>query len=153
MNEPHSMPPPPAEEQPIFERKPAVRAYLGSIVWGVILLPVFLLGLLLLLRVWYKTSATRYRLTTQRLFVQKGLIAKKLEEVELFRVKDVTLDQGVVQRLLGVGNVVVLSTDDTTPRLELAGILQPLETKEAIRNAFRAARQREGLHMAEFIPS
>jgi uncharacterized membrane protein YdbT with pleckstrin-like domain len=146
------MPPTPAEERPIFELKPAARAYLGSLFWGIVLLPV-LIGLFLLLRVWYRTKAVRYRLTTQRLFVQTGLVAKKLEEVELFRVKDVTLSQGLLQRLLGVGTIVVLSSDDTTPRLELAGIRQPLEVKETIRNAFRASRQREGLRMGEYIPS
>jgi uncharacterized membrane protein YdbT with pleckstrin-like domain len=144
--------PRPEEERSIFELKPAARAFPGPIFWGIVLLPV-LIGLVLLLRVWHKIAATRYRLTTQRLFVQTGLIAKRLEEVELFRVKDVTLSQGVIQRLLGVGSVVVLSTDDTAPRLELAGIRHPLEVKESIRNAFRAARQREGLRMAEFIPS
>jgi uncharacterized membrane protein YdbT with pleckstrin-like domain len=146
------MPPTPAEERPIFELKPAARAYPGSLFWGIVLLPV-LIGLFLLLRVWYRTKAVRYRLTTQRLFVQTGLVAKKLEEVELFRVKDVTLSQGFLQRLLGVGTVVVLSSDDTAPRLELAGIRQPMEVKETIRNAFRASRQREGMRMGEYIPS
>ena len=152
MNENVQSPPTPAEERPIFELQPAARAYLGSIFWGIVLLPVAI-GLFLLLRVWYRTKAVRYRLTTQRLFVQTGLVAKKLEEIELFRVKDVVLSQGFLQRLLGVGTVVVLSTDDTAPRLELAGIRQPLETKETIRSAYRTARQREGLRMAEFIPS
>ena len=146
-------PPTPAEEQAIFELKPAARGYLGLMIWGLVLLPVFLLGLLLWLRVWYLVASTRYRLTTQRLFVQRGLIAKKLEEVELFRVKDVTLSQGVLQRMLGVGNVVVLSSDDTTPRLELAGICDPVAVKEQLRGAFRTARQREGLRMGEYIPS
>ena len=153
MNAETSMPPLPLEEQPICEMKPAARAYWGTLFWGLVLLPFFLLGALLWLRVWYLVSSTRYRLTTQRLFVQTGLIAKKLEEVELFRVKDVTLHQGMIQRLLGVGNVVVLSSDDTTPRLELAGIPAPLEAKEKIRNAFRASRQREGMRMGEYIPS
>ncbi len=153
MNENATTPPTPAEEQPVFELKPAVRAFLGLMIWGVLLAPVFGLGLLLLLRVWYRVASTRYRLTTQRLFVQTGLIAKNLEEVELFRVKDVTLTQGMLQRMLGVGTVVVLSTDDTAPRLELHGILGPMEVKEQIRTAFRASRQREGMRMAEFIPS
>jgi membrane protein YdbS with pleckstrin-like domain len=145
-------PPTPAEEQAIFETKPAARAYLGMMIWGVLLL-VFVVGIFLLLRVWYLVASTRYRLTTQRLFVQRGLIAKKLEEVELFRVKDVTLTQGVLQRMLGVGNVVVLSSDDTTPHLVLAGIPDPMAVKEQLRGAFRAARQREGLRMGEYIPS
>ena len=154
MNENIQTPPPApqAEEQLIFEVKPTYRAYLGLMIWGVLLL-VFVIGIFLLIRAWYRVSSTRYRLTTQRLFVQTGLIAKKLEEVELFRVKDVTLHQGILQRLLGVGNVVVLSSDDTTPRLELAGISNPIDVKEQIRNAFRAARQREGMRMAEYIPS
>ena len=152
MNESIPKPPTPAEDYPIFELKPAYRAYLGLMIWGVLLLIVGI-GLLLLLRAWYLVAATRYRLTTQRLFVQKGLIAKELEEVELFRVKDVTVRQGMLDRMLGVGTVVVLSTDDTAPRLELAGIRRPVEVKESVRGAFRAARQREGLRMAEFIPS
>ena len=49
--------------------------------------------------------------------------------------------------------VTVLSTDDTAPELELAGIRDPLAAKEALRTAFRAARQREGMRTAEFIPS
>ena len=149
---PVHVPPTPAEETPIFELKPAARAYLGLIIWGVVLF-VFVIVIFLLLRVWYLVASTRYRLTTQRLFVQTGLVAKKLEEVELFRVKDVTVSQGFLQRLLGVGTIVVLSSDDTTPQLALAGIAQPVVVKEQIRNAFRAARQREGLRMGEYIPS
>jgi uncharacterized membrane protein YdbT with pleckstrin-like domain len=145
-------PPTPAEEQLIFEVRPAARAFPARIIWGIVLLPV-VVGLFLLLGVWYRTVATRYRLTTQRLFVRTGLIAKHEEEVELFRVKDVTLSQGMFQRLLGVGSVVVLSTDDTTPRLELGGIPDPEGRKEQIRAAFRTARQREGLRTGEFIPS
>lgn len=152
MNEKTSAPPTPAEEKPIFELNPAWRARLGLLVWGVLLLPVGV-GLILLLRAWYLVASTRYRLTTQRLFAQTGLIAKNLEEIELFRVKDVTLSQGVLDRLLGVGTVTVLSTDDTAPELALEGIRDPLAAKEALRTAFRAARQREGMRMAEFIPS
>ena len=140
------------EETAIFELKPAYRAHLGLLVWGVLLAPVGI-GLILLARAWYLVASTRYRLTSQRLFAQTGLIAKNLEEVELFRVKDVTLSQGMLDRMLGTGTVTVLSTDDTAPRLALAGIRDPLAAKEAIRTAFRAARQREGMRTAEFIPS
>ena len=140
------------EETAIFELKPAYRAHIGLLVWGVLLAPVGI-GLILLARAWYLVASTRYRLTSQRLFAQTGLIAKNLEEVELFRVKDVTLSQGVLDRLLGVGTVTVLSTDDTAPELDLAGIRDPLAAKEALRTAFRAARQREGLRTGEFIAS
>ena len=148
-----TIPATPGEEQPVFEIRPAWRSRLGLVFWGVVLIPFFGIGLLLLLRAWYLVASTRYRLTTQRLFVQRGVVAKTLEEVELFRVKDVTLTQGILDRVLGTGTVVVLSTDDSAPRLEIQGIMNPLDAKEKIRAAFRAARQREGVRMAEFIPS
>ena len=66
------------EEQTIFELRPAYRAQLGLLVWGVLLVPVVGIGLILLLRAWYRVAATRYRLTSQRLFAQTGLIAKEL---------------------------------------------------------------------------
>ncbi|NLW82435.1 MAG: PH domain-containing protein [Desulfovibrionales bacterium] len=141
------------EEHQVFELKPTAKAFLGEIIFGILLIPVFLIGLILLLNVWYKVVSLKYRLTTQRLFVQKGLIAKHLEELELFRVKDVTVKQGILQRLLGFGTIIVLSTDDSNPQVLLIGINKPVDVKETIRNSFRAARKREGVKMAEFIPS
>lgn len=126
---------------------------MGEIILGILLIPVFLVGLILLLNVWYKVASQQYRLTTQRLFVQKGLIAKHLEELELFRVKDVIVKQSILQRILGFGTITVLSTDDSNPHVALIGINKPVDVKEIIRNSFRAARKREGVRAAEFIPS
>jgi uncharacterized membrane protein YdbT with pleckstrin-like domain len=148
----HSDAPDDSAEQTIFEIGPAANAYLGSILLGIPLVFLFV-GVFILLGVWYKVASRRYRLTNQRLFVQHGIVAKHLEEIELFRVKDVTVRQGFLQRILGCGTVTVLSTDDTTPVLQIAGIARPVEIKEAIRNAFRAARKREGMRTGEFIPS
>ena len=154
-----SAPPPPAaapspdEEREVFALKPTAKAFLGEIILGILLIPVFLVGLILLLNVWYKVVSLKYRLTTQRLFVQKGLIAKHLEELELFRVKDVTVKQGILQRIFGFGTIIVLSTDDSKPQVALIGINKPVDVKETIRNTFRAARKREGVRAVEFIPS
>ena len=150
--QPEVPPPGPDEERQVFELKPTAKAFLGEIIFGVLLIP-FLIGLIILLNVWYKTASQKYRLTTQRLFVQKGLIAKHLEELELFRVKDVTVKQGILQRIMGFGSISVLSTDDSNPQTVLIGINKPVDVKEKIRNAFRAARKQEGVRMAELIPS
>ena len=45
MNADTSMPPLPLEEQPICEMKPAARAYWGTLFWGLVLLPFFLLAM------------------------------------------------------------------------------------------------------------
>ena len=84
----------------------------------------------------------RYRLTNHRLFTQRGLLSRVHDEIELIRVDDVSVRQNLVQRLFGVGTVTVLSTDASNPRLEIAGVLRPLELKELIRAQVRARRAR-----------
>ena len=76
-----------------------------------------------------------------------------MDEIELFRIKDVTVHQTFMQRLLGVGTVTVLSSDDSTPQLVLPGVDDPLSFKETLRTEYRAARKREHVGTAEWIPS
>ncbi len=138
------------EETDVFELHPSAMAFLGQIILGILLLPV-IVGLILLLRVWYQVASCQYRLTSQRLFVRQGLIAKKTEELELYRVKDVIVAQSFLQRICGYGSITVLSNDDSNPQLILLGIRNPIEIKETIRNQYRAARRREGVRPTEFI--
>jgi len=164
----------PDEEADIFKRSPVARAFPGQILLGVLfiglgiglaarahafalppwaaLIPLAL-GVLLLARVGLRMKSCSYRLTTQRLFVRRGWLAKHVDELELYRVKDVVVDQGVLQRLLGYGTITVLADDDTTPTVEMAGISRPAEVKEMIRTRYRAARQREGVRPTEFLQS
>jgi membrane protein YdbS with pleckstrin-like domain len=162
------------QETEIFKLSPVARAYPGQILLGLIFigLAVFLAmraqdfswprwvalvpvapGVLLLLLVWIRVKSSSYRLTTQRLFVRRGWLAKHVNELELYRVKDVLVDQGGLQRLLGYGTITVLSADDTTPEVDLARISRPTAVKEMIRTQYRAARQREGVHPTEFMQS
>jgi len=139
-------------EKDIFNLRPSAKAFLGQIIWGIILLP-FVIGIFILLDVWIKRASLRYRLTNQRLFIQRGLIAKHIEEIELFRVKDATVYQGIFQRILGFGKITVLTTDDSTPRIEMIGIPNPINVKETLRTYYRASRKHEKVQVAEFIPS
>ncbi|MCX6930121.1 MAG: PH domain-containing protein [Verrucomicrobia bacterium] len=130
----------------------AIRAQDFSWPRWVALVPLAL-GSLLLLLIWIRVRSCSYRLTTQRLFVRRGWLAKHVNELELYRVKDVVVDQRGLQRLLGYGTITVLAADDTTPEVDLAGISSPTKVKETIRTQYRAARQREGVHPTEFIQS
>jgi membrane protein YdbS with pleckstrin-like domain len=81
-----------------------------------------------------------YRLTTQRLFIREGILTRTLSEVELVRVDDVTVRQGLIQRLFGVGDVLLASTDRSSGAIEILGIDRPIEVKEMIRATVRRLR-------------
>lgn len=100
--------------------------------------------------VFWKTLAAkltvRYRLTTHRFFKEVGLLHRKVNELELVRVDDVSVSQNLLQRIFDVGRVTVFSNDATDPRLEIEGVEHPIELKEMIRKNARTWRDR-ALHM------
>lgn len=118
--------------------------------WMLLLL---LLSAFFYILAWYHVAATEYRLTNERFFMTSGLIAVRRDEVELFRIKDVYVKQNFWERIFKIGNVTVLSSDDTTPHIEMRGIAAPNEYKELLRNHYRASRKAERLRTAEFIES
>jgi membrane protein YdbS with pleckstrin-like domain len=99
-------------------------------------------GLWMLGQALLRKLTLRYRLTNQRLFTERGLLARAHDELELIRVDDVSVRQNLLQRALDVGTVTLLSTDTTSPRLVIEGIEHPLALKEMIRAQVRARRGR-----------
>lgn len=77
-------------------------------------------------------SFTRYALSEDRLFLKRGVINVKQDEIVLYRVRDLRVSVSLWQRLFGVGTVTVISTDKSIPELMLKNIRQPNEVKELI---------------------
>jgi membrane protein YdbS with pleckstrin-like domain len=79
----------------------------------------------------------------------RGLLSRSTEEVELTRVRDVSYEQGLAQRALGIGTVAVIGTDATTPTIKLHDVDEPEQVKELIRQAVRDQRQRQHVRQIE----
>lgn len=100
------------------------------------------LGLWLLVSI-VKTKLTlKYRLTTERLVIERGFLSKRTEEVDLLRVDEATVHQGLFDRLANVGNIVITSTEPSDPLYIVVGVEQPVELKEKIRQHARELRRR-----------
>lgn len=63
-------------------------------------------------------SFTRYSLSEDRLFCEKGFLNLKCDEVLLYRVRDLQLNMSLGQRILGVGTICVISSDKSVPHLD-----------------------------------
>jgi membrane protein YdbS with pleckstrin-like domain len=82
-----------------------------------------------------------YSLTNRRLFVSTGVIHRRRDMMELLRVKDVfTRQQSLMERLLGLGTVVVVPTERELPTFYLAGVDDPKEVMDLIWHHARAER-------------
>jgi uncharacterized membrane protein YdbT with pleckstrin-like domain len=87
----------------------------------------------------------KYRLTNQRLFHEKGILRRVTERIELIDIDDVTMEQGLMERLFGVGTVHVTSSDRSSPELLMPGIDDVKAVADTIDHARRAERHRRGV--------
>ena len=95
----------------------------------------------------YRRYSVHYALTSQRIIHAAGLLWRTNDRVELIDVDDVTFRQGPVERMLGVGTIIIASSDRTTPELILPGIENAREVADMIDDARRKERRSRGLHI------
>ena len=98
-------------------------------------------------------SFTRYMLSEDRIFCEKGLLNLKADEVLLYRVQDLELTMTLGQRIFGVGTVCVHSSDKTTPHLDLKNVKNPREVKELIHQNVEAAKEKRRMRSMEVMGS
>lgn len=85
---------------------------------------------------------TVYYLTNQRLIRRIGVLSTRYDEIELLRVRDFIVSEPFHLRIMGLGNVTVISTDRSCPELQI----KAQRHVQALRNQLRAlvlARQKE----------
>lgn len=82
---------------------------------------------------WLVTRNTRYALTDQRLKTTRGVFNRITDDLELYRVKDTHFQQSVWQRMVGIGDIVLSTSDATTPTMVLGDIPQADSVRERIR--------------------
>lgn len=114
-----------------------------AVAGGVILVMwVGLVGLLL-----YRQLSIRYRLTDQRFIHERGLLWRTIDRIEVIDIDDVTFNQGPIERLLGVGNIRITSSDRTDPEFEIKGIENVRDVAGKLDDLRRNERRKRGLHI------
>ncbi|MBM3461807.1 MAG: PH domain-containing protein, partial [Armatimonadetes bacterium] len=91
--------------------------------------------------VWLKQRSIHYRITTERITITSGLFSRESEDIQLVRIEDVQYKQGFFQRMLGVGTLLLISTDKTQRDLFIYGVADPPAFKEKIWHLVRERRQ------------
>ncbi len=155
-------------EQNIWQGRPAWRAFAGSwCAWLAICAAVLTITFMynngggpLVQAVWVFVGGSaaglfartalfvygsRYRLTTERLFIHRGILLRITDQIELIRVDDVRIRQNIIDRLLNTGTLDVFSSDETDDTIQLFKISDPATVAEHVRNHTRAVRQQHAV--------
>jgi membrane protein YdbS with pleckstrin-like domain len=160
-------PHPDEEKTTVYEGSPSWRAYFGSYFLICLITPVVAAGslwtamhfkapdlykgLALLIPlaigviVFFTTSlvrrANRVRMTNRSVETEQGVFSKKIDVLELWRIRDVRYKQSFLDRILGIAHIEVFTKDVTSPHLEIVGLPASRQIFEKLRDNIEIQRQ------------
>ena len=113
--------------------------HIGWLVTLIILIIQFINFLVALL----KRRSIVYTITNQRVMIEQGVLSKSLNEIDLRYIDDTQFFQSFPGRLLGIGNVTLISSDKAFPTTVLQAIARPRDIREMIRARAYQISQRQ----------
>lgn len=131
-------------EEVLFEGRPALVPSVGALLLAILTLGLWLIPM------WWHARGIRYRVTTRRIVVETGVLSKRLEQVDLYRINDYTAERPFSQRLLGTGNLLLKTVDKSTPEIVLHGLsTDVIALYERLRVATEADKRRRGVRLID----
>ena len=124
----------------------ALTVAIGIGVGGVILFPVWGLEVvpaLYLIWRWLKVRSQKFELTSERLRVTEGIFSQKIDEIELYRVKDIAMERPLWMRMTGLASVLLDTSDRSMPKLTLPAISNGVELREQLRKQVEEIRDKK----------
>ena len=92
---------------------------------------------------WLEIKSTSLKITDQRIILREGVLNKKTNETELYRVRDSSIEEPFFFRMFGCGHIVLYTTDEADATLRLTGYKKPHWVKDQVRNYSEICRQRK----------
>jgi len=91
----------------------------------------------------------KYTLTEDYLLIETGLLSKSYNRIPLYKVADITVHQSFFQRLYAIGDILVISTDVTEPRLVLKSIVDAPKVADTISKQVDLAKRKRRVIIEE----
>lgn len=96
-------------------------------------------------------SFTTYTLDPVQLTVKEGIVNLSQNTVKMFRVKDYSVSQPLIQRLFGCGYITLYTADATLPQFKLGPVPQPVKVAQLIDAAVENARAAGKVRTTEYM--
>jgi uncharacterized membrane protein YdbT with pleckstrin-like domain len=102
---------------------------------------------------WIANLATTYEVTEDRLILHKGIFVKSIDEIELYRVKDVRIDFSLINQWADIGVITITSSDETTKDapLVIRDVDHARDRREKLRELVNTARRLRGVREIDMV--
>lgn len=126
-------------ENIVFDTQPTLLAglyvFLPSLIFFWLVAPLFIA-----LFEYFRIKNIRYVITDQRVICEKGVFGKVMDQIEMYRIRDLRVTRSFFERIFNVGSVEIISNDKTDGSFIIRCIPNPVGVKEHIRNRAECLR-------------
>lgn len=122
---------------------------IGEWFWWLAMAGIAASWLVLLVRFGQMSAGVHYKLTNQRFFHQRGLLRRVTHRIEVIDIDDIAWEQGVLDRIVGVGRITIVTSDRADPALWIEGIEDVERVAGLMDSARRAERLRRGVSVEQ----
>jgi uncharacterized membrane protein YdbT with pleckstrin-like domain len=137
-------PQPLATEEVLFEGSPALIPGVGALLFAILTAGLGIIAL------WWMRGGTSYKVTTQRVIVDRGLFGKTLDQLDIYRINDFVVERPFSQRIMGTGNIRLKTLDHSSPEVVLSALsTDVLALYERMRAAVELAKDRRNVRLIE----
>ena len=96
-------------------------------------------------RRYLQTKCTVYEVTNERLKTTEGVLSKVTDTLEFYRIKDIETRQPFLYRLCGVENILLNTSDTSSPLEVIEAVPRHVGLADLIRNQVETIRQQKGV--------
>ena len=102
---------------------------------------------------WFPISFTKYALTEDRFYSQKGLLNTHYDELLLYRVTDICLTRTLGQKICGTGTITLTCKGDAQRVVFIRNIKDSIRVKNNLSRWVEEAREARSIVGREFFGS
>jgi membrane protein YdbS with pleckstrin-like domain len=82
-----------------------------------------------------KLKSIHYSITADRIEWARGIFERRIDNIDMFRIVDLKLYRSILDTLVGIGTVVVITTDKTDPEFKFEKVHNSKQLYETIKKA------------------
>ena len=91
-------------------------------------------------------KSIKFRVSNTVIEYERGLLSKRIDVVQLWRVKDVVYKQSLVDRVLSIAHIGIVTSDATNPNFEIVGMPASRKLFEQLRDSIEIQRQAKNVY-------
>ncbi|MDB6080511.1 MAG: rane-flanked domain [Akkermansiaceae bacterium] len=151
-------------EEVLWKGSPSQVLNLGKYLITLILIAGFVAGGFFFPPVWFgailpvlwmiweylKVRCHVYELTSERLRSYRGVLNQKMDDVELYRVKDTSIERPFWYRMSGLSTLMIETSDRVQPHIEIKAVRGGMELREQIRHQVERLRDSKRVREVDF---